>query len=222
MAPCWNRGADATIGVLGHIGRKFPFPIRSIHSDNGGEFINHHLLRAFPSLFPGTGLSRSRPRKCNDNAHVEQKNGSVGRKVFGEMRIDVPETGPILERLCDAVSMYHNFFRPCKLLTSKEKRKNGKGFRCVYDDPKTPLERLLSSGALSEKEAEKLISQKEKTSAIELLDKIKRLLRKTINLQKKAEAERRNGSFYCRTSSTVSALRAAPSGTPVELVLRSR
>ena len=52
MAPCWNRGADATIGVLGHIGRKFPFPIRSIHSDNGGEFINHHLLRVFPSLFP--------------------------------------------------------------------------------------------------------------------------------------------------------------------------
>ena len=222
MAPCWNRGADATIGALGHIGRKFPFPIRSIHSDNGGEFINHHLLRAFPSLFPGTGLSRSRPRKCNDNAHVEQKNGSVGRKVFGEMRIDVPEAGPILERLCDAVSMYYNFFRPCKMLISKEKRENGKGFRCVYDDPKTPLERLLSSGALSEKEAEKLISQKEKTSAIELLDKIKRLLRKTINLQKKAEAERRNGSFYCRTSSTVSALRAAPSGTPVELVLQSR
>ena len=108
------------------------------------------------------------------------------------------------------------------MLISKEKRENGKGFRCVYDDPKTPLERLLSSGALSEKEAEKLISQKEKTSAIELLDKIKRLLRKTINLQKKAEAERRNGSFYCRTSSTVSALRAAPSGTPVELVLQSR
>ena len=222
MAPCWNRGADATLGALGHIGRRFPFPIRSVHSDNGGEFINRHLLRAFPSLFPGTGFSRSRPRKCNDNAHVEQKNGSVGRKVFGEMRIDVPEAGPILARLCDAVSMYYNFFWTCKMLISKKKRENGKGFRCVYDDPKTPLERLLSSGILSGERAERLIRQKEKTSAIELLDRIKKLLRKIINLQKKTDAERRNGSFYCRTSPTVSALRAAPSGTPVGLVLQPR
>lgn len=222
MAPCWNRGAEATVGALRHIGLRFPFPIRSIHSDNGGEFINHHLLREFPSLFPGAGLSRSRPRKCNDNAHVEQKNGAVGRKVFGEMRIDVPEAGPVLERLCDAVSLYNDFFRPCKMLISKEKRENGKGFRCVYDDPQTPLDRLLSSGVLSEKAAEKLILQKKKTSAIELLDKIKRLLRKIINLQKKIGAERGNGSFYCGTSSTGSALRAAPSGTPVELVPQSR
>jgi hypothetical protein len=66
-----------------------PFRLLGVDSDNGGEFINHHLVaylgqREAPVLF-----TRSRPYKKNDNAHVEQRNWTHVREHFGYERYDV-------------------------------------------------------------------------------------------------------------------------------------
>lgn len=84
LSPTWNRGQHATLEALRRIERAFPFAIASLHSDNGGEIINYHLAAFLGRNRPGLYLSRSRPRRCNDNAHVEEKNRSVGRELFGE------------------------------------------------------------------------------------------------------------------------------------------
>lgn len=83
ISPAWNRGEATTLEALRRIRVHIPFVVWSMHSDNGGETINHHLMRNFPYLFPYATLSRSRPYHSNDNAHVKEKNRHVGRELFG-------------------------------------------------------------------------------------------------------------------------------------------
>lgn len=54
---------------------RFPFAIRGIQSDNGGEFINHHLQK-WCTLHQIT-YARGRPARSNDQAFVEQKNWAM-------------------------------------------------------------------------------------------------------------------------------------------------
>jgi transposase InsO family protein len=58
--------------------RQFPFRILGFHSDNGSEFINHVVAELLNKLL--IEQTKSRPRRCNDNALVECKNGAVIRK----------------------------------------------------------------------------------------------------------------------------------------------
>jgi len=67
----------------------FPFPILGLDSDNGSEFINHHLF-SFCTAQRIT-FTRSRLNHKNDNCHVEQKNWAVVRKTVGYLRCDTPE-----------------------------------------------------------------------------------------------------------------------------------
>src|SRR4030066_1815729 len=58
--------------ALEDIRNKLPFPMRGIDSDNGSEFITHHLMAYCKAK--QIEFTRSRPYKKDDNAHVEQKN----------------------------------------------------------------------------------------------------------------------------------------------------
>ena len=93
LAPCWNRGAEATTNALAHLLEQLPFPPKVIHVDrnapepkakgHGSEFLNHHLLAFLRTHHPDVRLTRSRPYRKNDNNRIEQKNGSVVRALFG-------------------------------------------------------------------------------------------------------------------------------------------
>ena len=61
LAPCWNRGAEATTNALAHLLEQLPFPPKVIHVDNGSEFLNHHLLAFLRTHHPDVRLTRSRP-----------------------------------------------------------------------------------------------------------------------------------------------------------------
>jgi len=63
----------------------FPFLICGFHSDNGGEFINKQVAGMLGGLL--IKQSKSRSGRCNDNALVEGKNGSVIRKHMGHWHI---------------------------------------------------------------------------------------------------------------------------------------
>ena len=52
-----------------------PFPLLGIDTDNGGEFINDRVLEF--TKRHGVEFTRSRPYQKNDQAWVEQKDGSV-------------------------------------------------------------------------------------------------------------------------------------------------
>jgi transposase InsO family protein len=52
-----------------------PFVISGFRSDNGIEFVNREVARLLEKL--RVEFTRSRPRRCNDNALVEAKNGAA-------------------------------------------------------------------------------------------------------------------------------------------------
>jgi len=52
-----------------------PFPILGIDSDNGSEFINHHLVKFCEKR--KITFTKSRLYKKNDSCYVEQKTGQL-------------------------------------------------------------------------------------------------------------------------------------------------
>ena len=111
LCPTWNRGQHATLEALRHIEGKFPFDILALHSDNGGEALNHHVAAYLGSKTRKPFMWRSRPRHSNDNAHVEEKNRSSGRQLFGEVRLDCPSLQDELVKLCDDWSDFRRWKR---------------------------------------------------------------------------------------------------------------
>jgi len=128
---------------------RFPFTIRGIHSDNGGEFINNHLVRYCTGK--QITFTRSRPYRKNDNCFVEQKNYSVVRRAVGYRRYDTPEELETLNRLYSPLRLFTDYFQPSMKLIEKTRR--GSKVRKKYDKAKTPYQRVLDSKTLS-KEAE--------------------------------------------------------------------
>jgi len=133
--------------ALEDIRNKLPFPMRGIDSDNGSEFINHHLAAYCKAK--EIEFTRSRPYKKDDNAHVEQKNWTHVRKLFGYLRYDSQEALLKMNELYRGdLRLLQNLFLPSVKLMAK--KRVGSRLRRSYDSPQTPLDRLLaSSGRLS-------------------------------------------------------------------------
>jgi len=101
-------------------------------------------------------LSRSRPYRKNDNAHVEQKNDDKVRKLVGYYRYDTPREVELLNKLYERADILDNFFIPSSKLVEKVRTNNGRVIRRVHDKPKTPFRRLIDSNALTKHEKQKL------------------------------------------------------------------
>jgi hypothetical protein len=137
-----NRGQAATLEQLRDVEASLPFPLAGLDADNGGEFINHHLLAYAHERPQPLAFTRSRPYRKNDNAHVEQKNYTHVRQWFGYERHDNPEVVPVINALCKGpLGQLLNFFLPSMKLKSK-RREGSKTIR-VYDRAMTPLQRVL-------------------------------------------------------------------------------
>ena len=139
-----NRGQHATVAQITHLEKSLPFALLGVDSDNGGEFINHHLAaylgqRPKPVLF-----TRGRLYHKNDNAHVEQRNWTTVRQHFGYERYDHPEVAGRMNTLCHGVlGQLLNHFLPTHLL--KEKRRRGNRTVRVYGPAQTPYARVLAA-----------------------------------------------------------------------------
>ena len=214
LCPTWNRGRHATLEALRHIEDRFPFDSLAMHPDNGGEVLNSHVAAYLGGKAKKPFLWRSRPRRCNDNAHVEEKNGSSGRQLFGEARIDCPSLQGELVRLCDDWSDFRNLFCPCKMLVSKEKRPDGKGNRCRYDRPRTPYQRVLDEHVLTPEQEAALKAYRARLSGMDLYRRVLKRLRRIRRIQAAyAKAKHAGEDLSPFAARPASALRAAPSGT---------
>ena len=145
----WNKGAFGIIEQINDIEAHLPFRLRGFDCDNGGEFINHHLVRHFAARKNQVFLTRSRPNHRNDNPHVEQKNWDHVRHLFGYDRFDNPELVPLMNDLYrNEWALYQNHFCPTLKLLSKE-RVNSKYKKHYENQPATPYQRVLLSAYVS-------------------------------------------------------------------------
>ena len=151
----WGKGSTGVIDKVSHIESKLSFPLLGFDCDNGSEFLNYHLLRYFTERPQKVQFTRSRPYHKNDNAHVEQKNWTHVRQLFGYDRIDQSQlVGPMNDLYANEWSLLQNFFHPSVKLTSKE-RVNSK-YKKKYDKPQTPYQRLMASGHITKEKKEQL------------------------------------------------------------------
>ncbi len=118
-----------------------PFPLRGIDSDNGSEFINHHL-RGYCATHE-IQFTRGRPYKKDDNAHIEQKNWTHVRKLLGYVRYDSAPALTAINAVYADLRLFQNLFLPSVKLV--EKRRVGARLRRRYDAARTPLERVAAS-----------------------------------------------------------------------------
>ncbi|NVM27054.1 MAG: transposase family protein, partial [Desulfobacterales bacterium] len=164
-----GKGREGILEAFGKISRRLPFRILGIDSDNGSEFINHHLWNYCEER--GIQFTRSRPYKKDDNAHIEQKNWTHVRKLMGWDRYDSPQALVAMNDLYEKeLPLYMNLFQPSvKLL--KTERKGSRKNR-LYSRPLTPLDRLLASEHIDQSQKEELIALREKLDPFELAETV--------------------------------------------------
>lgn len=140
-----NKGQGAVFAALQLVRARLPFPLLGIDSDNGAEFINDHLIRYCHR--EKITFTRCRPYRKNDQAHVEQKNGSVVRQLVGYDRYTTPAALVQLGRVYELVRLHVNAYLPVMKLVAKERE--GSKVKKHYDTAATPYKRALQAGVLS-------------------------------------------------------------------------
>jgi len=140
----WGKGETGVRCAIQSIEASLPFPIRGFDSDNGNEFINHHLLKYFTHRQRPVEYTRSREYHKNDNAHVEGKNWTHVRQYLGYRRFDHPDYVVLMNDLYTSEwNLLLNFFLPSVKLI--EKQREGSKLIKRHDAPLTPLQRVLNS-----------------------------------------------------------------------------
>jgi len=144
----WGRGQDGTLRALQDVEASLPFSLLGLDSDNGGEFLNYHVLNWLQKRPRPVFMTRSRPFKKDDNAHVEQKNWTHIRQCFGYERHDNPDVvEPINALVKGAYGQLLNYFHASLKLERKE-RQAGRVQR-IYGAAQTPLARVLASAEVT-------------------------------------------------------------------------
>jgi hypothetical protein len=170
--PIVMRDGAVVITALQLIRRQLPFPLRGIDADNDPVFMNR-LMEAWCDR-PGQEivLTRSRAYKSNDQAWVEQKNGMLVRRVVGYQRLVSLEAAQVLGELYGALRLFTNLFQPSFKLKSSER--DGGRIKRQHHPPRTPLQRLLATGQVSEEKAAQLRELQRGTDPLVLLETVRR------------------------------------------------
>ena len=179
-----NRGEAAVLAEIRDVEVHLPFPLLGLDSDNGGEFINHHLVKHCHGHVPPLAFTRSRPWRKNDQAHIEQKNYTNVRLWFGYERYDNPAVCPLINALCrGALGQLLNYFLP----TMKLERKERVGSQVVrhYGKTQTPLSRVLACAEVTAAQKAELQAEKARLNPFALRRDVDRQLQEI-------EAQRRS------------------------------
>lgn len=174
----WHKEKNEIVKATTIVEKMLPFEITAFSSDNGSEFLNHALMYYFsdPSFRKKTiQMNRGRPYKKNDQCHVEQKNWTHVRQLFGYIRIDNQELLPFMNEIYDVWNQYQNFFIPqLKLL---RKTRIGARYKREYSKPATPYERLLNATNVEEETKVKIRAMRSDLNPFELRARLDKLLK---------------------------------------------
>jgi hypothetical protein len=175
----WNKGAEGVLGQVKDVEANLPFELLGFDVDNGSEFLCFHLWRYLLDRSRPVPLTRSRPYRKNDQAHVEQKNWTHVRQLLGYQRLEQPELVPLINELYRTWGLLHNFFCPNLKLLSKT-RKGAKTIR-KYSPPQTPYQRLLETQHLNQEQKQKLQNQFQQLNPLQLKREIEQQLKLVFN-----------------------------------------
>lgn len=184
-----NKAQVWVFEALKEIRNRLPFPLLGIDSDNGSEFINHHLVRYCEK--ERLTFTKTRSYRKNDNCYVEQKNYSVVRRNVGYARYDTERELKILNTLYKSSNPYTNFFQPVMKL--KEKTRSGSTVRKKHDRARTPYQRVLESSSVSEEKKEVLRDLYLQLNPVALKREVTRLQEELMG--KRARGVCRQGQF---------------------------
>ena len=139
-APLLVREQTLLSTVLTELRKQLPFPLLGLDTDNDTVFMNE-TVKAYCDQ-ANIVFTRCRPYRKNDQAFVEQKNGSVVRRMVGYRRFEGLEAAALLARLYRAARLFVNFFQPSFKLIGKQR--DGARVRKTYSAPATPHQRLIA------------------------------------------------------------------------------
>ena len=134
-----NKAEKWVFEALQHVMGVFPFPIVGIDSDNGSEFINHHLFDYCEAN--NITFTRSRAGHSNDGAHVEQKNWTHVRELVGYLRYDTATELAKPNQIWELDRVFANYLLPQQKLVFKQR--NGAKVTKRYDTATTPHQRAI-------------------------------------------------------------------------------
>ena len=143
LEPVMSKSQLDVLSAFKSLHGRLPFPLLSVHIDNGYEFFNE-LFIAYCRR-QRIELGRGRPHHRNDNAHVEQKNGYVVRRLLGDLRLDSPEQLAWMLELYTQLRLFVNCVQPVTRRIGSIQV--GQRTRRVHDLARTPFNRLLDSAA---------------------------------------------------------------------------
>jgi transposase InsO family protein len=159
--------------ALNEIQAGLPFRLLGVDSDNGSEFINWHLKRWCDAK--QIQLTRGRPYKKDDNAHIEQKNWTHVRKLLGWERYDSRvAVEAINEVYRQELRLWMNLYLPSVKL--EKKVRVGSKVRRIYSAAQTPLERVLTSAQVDRKRVAEFKKLRSALDPFELGQSIERKL----------------------------------------------
>jgi hypothetical protein len=151
-----------------------PFPLRGLDSDNDTAFMNEAVFDFCKAT--GIELTRSRAYKKNDQAWVEQKNGSIVRRLVGYGKLRGLQDTEALAMLYRISRLYINYFQPSFKL--KSKTRHGARVTKRYEVPLTPLERVLRSSSVPETTKLALREQFRSLDPVDLLRRMREAQRR--------------------------------------------
>lgn len=199
--PLLRKSAQDVIAGLRVADEMLPFRLQGIDTDCGSEFINHEVLDYCENN--KITFTRARTHRKNDQAHVEEKNGSVVRRMVGYDRYQGMKAWEALAKFYRVLRQYVNFFQPSLKLLAKERR--GAKVSKRYDQAKTPFQRVLLSTHVSQPIKNSLAREYETLDPVDLL----------------AQMETCQDQLWQHAGDNTSQLDAAGSLTPEEVVAKN-
>jgi len=168
-----GKGQIGVLKAMQDIEQALPFKLLGIDSDNGSEFINYHL-KTFCDQNK-IQFTRGRPYKKDDNAHIEQKNYTHVRKIFGYLRYDSEQAQKAMNDLYqNELRILQNLFLPSMKLIKKTRV--GSKLQRRYDKPQTPLERLLGCAQADPVKTRELKRLRDQTDPFQLAKRMEQKL----------------------------------------------
>ena len=168
-----GKGQIGVLKAMQDIEQVLPFKLLGIDSDNGSEFINYHL-KTFCDQNK-IQFTRGRPYKKDDNAHIEQKNYTHVRKIFGYLRYDSQSAQKAMNDLYqNELRILQNLFLPSMKLIKKTRV--GSKLQRRYDQPQTPLERLLGCPQADPVKTQELKRLRDQTDPFQLAKRMEQKL----------------------------------------------
>jgi transposase InsO family protein len=180
-----GRGEEAVQRALNEIAGLLPFALRGVDSDNGSEFINWHLKNWCEQKH--IQLTRGRPYKKDDNAHIEQKNWTHVRKLLGWDRYDTHEAVAAINDLYgQELRLWMNLYLPSVKLLKKVRV--GSKVRRVYDGPRTPFERVRQCAQADAEKVAQLEQFRKRLDPFQLSQSIERKLERIARLANRRQS----------------------------------